>query len=105
MACVIFEKNRSDWLDQIIKLKPPIQSEQPDELLYGRAGYLHTLLFLKKFLPDTDTRKLDALIYKVQYNPLIKVNVIFLAKSFSIKVGFPCANILTFLHKTIDLTE
>lgn len=65
MAYLIHQNNRSDWLDQIIKLKPLNQSEKPNELLYGRAGYLYTLLFVKKTSPDTSKEKLDTLICEV----------------------------------------
>lgn len=27
-------------------------SESPDEVLYGKAGYLYALLFVKKYIPD-----------------------------------------------------
>lgn len=56
------------YLHSVVSLLPETLKERvPDELLYGRAGYLSCLLLLKKYLPEELCQQveLDQIMRKV----------------------------------------
>uniref|UniRef100_T1I120 Lanthionine synthetase c-like protein 1 n=1 Tax=Rhodnius prolixus TaxID=13249 RepID=T1I120_RHOPR len=69
------EKEADDLIDRLIKL-PNIVVDFPDEILYGRAGYIYALLYVIKHvgrvIPVEEVRKNKHLLSEYELNSLIK---------------------------------
>lgn len=66
MACLLDTDKSSDWLKKLMAMKQRDPSKFPNELLYGRAGYLYALLFVRKHCEWGEEKvSLDELITKV----------------------------------------
>lgn len=60
------QKQRDEFLNLLANMKTNIsKSKVPDEILYGRSGYLYSLLFVKTLIPDQSIITDDLITFTV----------------------------------------